>query len=185
MERPKLERKLRRAGYEVQHIPADCSAPPAVPERADLVVAYGLGIEPAVAVQSERWLLVGPLFDLWPVADLLALPDPAAEERLHGAPWPDGCDDLGVQLARWAAVAPAPMPLASLAGDVHIVFSQGDQLATTEAIVPVLDALPDASLHRVSVGGWTGRDLSHHELLAGRRGRRAARKGLRRLLRNR
>ncbi|MBW1880824.1 MAG: hypothetical protein JRJ84_20915 [Deltaproteobacteria bacterium] len=153
------------------------------------VVAHGVGaalvLMAAPRLESDRYVLLAPVLDIWPVAstewlagqpilpsldlsDPLAWNDHPVQSLLLGEPvLPLTCVPVpfAAEVQGWIGDAHVPMDLSAVQAPVWIAVSAGDDVAAVEAVIPAARALPDRKLVRFGVVRLDRQDFTHGEML--------------------
>jgi hypothetical protein len=153
------------------------------------VVAHGVGatlvLMAAPRLESDRYVLLAPVLDIWPVAstewlagqpvppaldlsDPLAWNDHPVQSLLLGEPVPTlSCvpAPFAAEVQGWIGAAHVPVDLAAVSAPVWIAVSAGDDVAAVEAVIPAARGLPARKLIRMGVNRLDGQDFNHGEML--------------------
>lgn len=192
---------LREDGHDVRVISFSCdgagseqlidalAARIAPLDRPFTVVAHGLGatlaLQAAPRLDAERYVLLAPVLDLWPVALtrwLAARELPPAvllSDRLdwqgrsvHGvllgeAPPALTCAPVPwlQEVQQWVRAGQVPVDLGAVDAPVHLAVSLLDDVAAVEAVVPASRALPQRRLHRLGLNRLDPHDFEHGAML--------------------
>ena len=197
-----LVRALRDAGRDVHVLRFACAGQDALRLQDDLVaaattlpddkaiVAHGLGatlaLQAADRVKAERYVLLGPVLDVEPVAAVAfaaeRVPETDAIDLARGAVW-NGLDladalvgqghpKLGCapgpfarEVAGWALAREVPIALEAVGVPVWIGVSLGDDVAAVEVVVPASRRIPDRTLVRLGMNRMDPQDYEHGQLL--------------------
>lgn len=194
-----LVRALARDGHDVQVASFPCGAGDTaalaealgaadLPEGAT-VIAHGLGAPIALRapLDADRYVLLAPVLDVWPVAATawlagqeigpsLVLDRPLdwrgtdVRRVLLGEAPPLGCVPVGFarDVQGWILEGAVPLDLGAIEVPVRIAVSPADEVATLEATVPAARALPDGRVVRLGLTRMQGRDFTHGEMLRAR-----------------
>jgi hypothetical protein len=160
------------------------------PDAELVVLAEGVGATLALAVAAEapadRYVLVGPVLDVVPVAATRWVAEQAVGAAVDldvAVPWTDhddlravllgepipplGCvaPSLATEVQGWIRTGTVPLDLVGVRAPTWIGLGLLDDLAPPEAVVPASRRLPDRTLVRLGLTRLDPTDYDHAGLL--------------------